>query len=1021
MPNPFDSSQYKTSITSFEIFDVTTATLSGAQAIMSTLRDAILLRQAAIASGYANDQPFRPVDVSSLSFDTPGGIRSASLIFLDAVLQFVSGHSSGEYERLATRSCNPEAVDPFGFFQKFSFSSGTYNPEEGYFFSLADLFDDGLTQNDINILLQPPTLGNDATPTIPIYVAAQGAWANSLIKILNKFIFIHKSLIFRIPDIECFGSQNNCAFNYSLAGFDVEPTWNDNPVEIIVDVSESLVCAGPNESGYLCLSFSSLVGRHRVVVLPTIDRNSPDNTITLRSRLYGFESIGSEGIPYGGGTGTSGYLDSQFYSNNAAQAVRFDGAAEGIPCPVSPLADSSCVNTISQFPPFPWKKQGDVGKVCIPINTNHFSTSQEADDGWRYKLRVIVFPNCSPFFASSMQWNLGINCMDCTCDDIFCGGDDPPPPPGPPRSICTFNQTRSGPGPLTVHDYVVLAPTNSSDKVCLRFRTNIGSFAPDRMYILRTWYPSDHAVDPGYASVQDMISAVRSPVFGARDVDLTGQGLNQTTSTGYYNPLFYQSEADSNNFSHDSSANKHPYFSRPGAGQPGSARINCPSSAILLDSGCVHSRIPDDFTPYDVDFPIVDWCYEIESGSFIACISIPPEAYSNDINDPWYRRVRIIVFDDCDNIGVAAWTASGDCIGSNCSQCPCDDYVVPSSSSSSSSKVTPSSSSSSEFTPPSSSSSSEAEPPPPSSSSSGGTGPVPCTFPPCSSITSCEDIPDDSFVQINDLCTQCYNYLCPNPILIGERDLCLIQEFLCFDFVQGRCCPAPFGPAQDGVYVQQSGNPDCICESVDIKDLCDLNCDQNCLGIGSKVTMADGSLKEIERLKEGDVILSVDFGYYLSKTDLLSSNYNIPPRDTWRYVETTVKSIKFGFEKDYFVINEKLRATFEHPVLVKDQEKILFRSTSIIKPTDKAYNEKLEEMPCVIKKIDMALATVKINTEPYDWFFAEGILVHNAETNGETGIPSNDGGGGGPNPFSSSSSGPDPFGSSSSSVKIIVG
>ena len=43
------------------------------------------------------------------------------------------------------------------------------------------------------------------------------------------------------------------------------------------------------------------------------------------------------------------------------------------------------------------------------------------------------------------------------------------------------------------------------------------------------------------------------------------------------------------------------------------------------------------------------------------------------------------------------------------------------------------------------------------------------------------------------------------------------------------------------------------------------------------------------------------------------------------------------------------------------------------------YNEKLEEVGYVVSKIDRALATMKINTESQDWFFADGILIHNAE------------------------------------------
>ena len=195
-----------------------------------------------------------------------------------------------------------------------------------------------------------------------------------------------------IPNVNCLGENDACTFNYAIQGNEVDPMWIDNPVEIILDVQNALTCSSVSEFGYICLSFSSLVGKHRVVVLPTIDRNSSDNTNILRSKLFGFSDIGADGVPYSGGSPATpyGYLVPSVYSNISSQAVRMDVNGAGIECPVNPLADSSCLNTANQFPPAPWKKQGNVAKLCIPVNLNTFSTAEDPDDGWRYKIRVVT-------------------------------------------------------------------------------------------------------------------------------------------------------------------------------------------------------------------------------------------------------------------------------------------------------------------------------------------------------------------------------------------------------------------------------------------------------------------------------------------------------------------------------------------------------------------------------------------------------------------------------------------------------
>lgn len=194
-------------------------------------------------------------------------------------------------------------------------------------------------------------------------------------------------------------------------------------------------------------------------------------------------------------------------------------------------------------------------------------------------------------------------------------------------------------------------------------------------------------------------------------------------------------------------------------------------------------------------------------------------------------------------------------------------------------------------------------------------------------------------------------------------------------------------------------------------------CSPGCVGFGTKILMADGSHKNAEDIKVGDVLLSVDFIQNPSSDDIMGNSSCLLRSEYWRYSTTTVKNIKFGFEKEYYVINNKLRLTYEHPVLVDHENRIFFKSASILTGQEKAYNDRLEDINVTINKVDKALATIRINTEDLDWFFADGILVHNGELIADIGMQVDPMGneisgfvdGGGPTPeSSSSSSGPGP-------------
>ena len=106
-------------------------------------------------------------------------------------------------------------------------------------------------------------------------------------------------------------------------------------------------------------------------------------------------------------------------------------------------------------------------------------------------------------------------------------------------------------------------------------------------------------------------------------------------------------------------------------------------------------------------------------------------------------------------------------------------------------------------------------------------------------------------------------------------------------------------------------------------------------------------------------------------------------------VTATVKEIYFDWYKDYYLINKRIKTTFEHPFLIKRDGKYKFVITLDLQIGDEFVtnrqwlipeakeNELVFEEITSIDRIKEELETVNINCEPHDVYFAGGVLAHN--------------------------------------------
>ena len=150
-----------------------------------------------------------------------------------------------------------------------------------------------------------------------------------------------------------------------------------------------------------------------------------------------------------------------------------------------------------------------------------------------------------------------------------------------------------------------------------------------------------------------------------------------------------------------------------------------------------------------------------------------------------------------------------------------------------------------------------------------------------------------------------------------------------------------------------------------------------CLVYGTMITLADGTKKAIEDLEIGDLLKTV------SITGLDSENEN-----AWKTFSTTAfesaesSSTVVGIQKSqftsYFLLNNKLKITFEHPLLINRDGNYFFSRANDIVLGDLLLDEVNGWISIASKeRIDTNVNVVNINVESQDTYFAEGILVHN--------------------------------------------
>ncbi len=114
----------------------------------------------------------------------------------------------------------------------------------------------------------------------------------------------------------------------------------------------------------------------------------------------------------------------------------------------------------------------------------------------------------------------------------------------------------------------------------------------------------------------------------------------------------------------------------------------------------------------------------------------------------------------------------------------------------------------------------------------------------------------------------------------------------------------------------------------------------------------------------------------------IDKNWITYSTDSFEYTKSTatITDLRHGSYRAYYVINNIMGITYEHPVFINRNGQYMFSQVKDLMTGDLLFNHNEEFIPIeTIQIINENIGTVSINIEEDDVYFGSGILVHNLE------------------------------------------
>ena len=171
-----------------------------------------------------------------------------------------------------------------------------------------------------------------------------------------------------------------------------------------------------------------------------------------------------------------------------------------------------------------------------------------------------------------------------------------------------------------------------------------------------------------------------------------------------------------------------------------------------------------------------------------------------------------------------------------------------------------------------------------------------------------------------------------------------------------------------------------------------------CFTPDTKLTLVDGTQREIQELAIGDELLSLrmpnaqtEEEHPVIASDVAYADYCIVELGESELVSAKIINMFFDFADTYFLINGEIKVTGEHPFFVKIPDGFYLSTTGQnseefwaweyvrnLEVGQIMYDKDMNEVSIdSIEEIEEEIEIVNIDVDTNNTYFAEGILVHN--------------------------------------------
>jgi|TARA_B100000959_G_scaffold232972_1_gene250114 hypothetical protein len=157
-----------------------------------------------------------------------------------------------------------------------------------------------------------------------------------------------------------------------------------------------------------------------------------------------------------------------------------------------------------------------------------------------------------------------------------------------------------------------------------------------------------------------------------------------------------------------------------------------------------------------------------------------------------------------------------------------------------------------------------------------------------------------------------------------------------------------------------------------------------CFLPGTKITLADGSTKNIEDLTYDDKLTSLDIESMPDEGEgYVAWNSWTTDKVVSLETETNIEKIWYDYTTYYYTINDNLKVTGEHDLFVKSDELYQWKKPTQMEVGDSFYGlgGELTEVKTIELSEKGEYEVIHLDVEPFDVYFVNGFLAHNKGTN----------------------------------------